>query len=326
MWGNWQGWTISAVMLLFSGVLFWAMALPPHESAPAGLIPLAYKPVALPVPADVVRPPGTKDCDASALYRDAITLYLQDPKPYETPAKFPVSKLPAIAKVVEATDCARMDLFQTNPKQVINYDNQKPWIDALMAVGTATNTIGLLEKSQGHDDEAMKYFDATFSLGRRMFDERMAWPEINKGLSLMTMATKEMTEIADKRKDGARVDVLQHFTQEGDNYHTKLQEDVAVRIGNPVESYGAKYSGDIYSIAKNPAVDRVWRVEAILHIGHYQWNVDSDHKGDQVWAKQELQALEKSIDPKNQDVAIKTAVKAAENLTLEQQRMTGGGS
>ena len=324
MWGNLSGWLISVVMLAAAGVLLWAMALPPRESPPAGLIPLAYKPVALPISPDTVLPKGTKDCDAATLYRDAITMYQDNPKPYEEAARVDLSKVPAVEKIVDAAECGRMDLFVTNPKQIINYDNQKPWIDALMGLGEATSNAALRLKAQGKKDEAKKFYNAAFALGRNMFEERLAWAEINKGLSLMTMAGEGLAKLADESGDGARVDVLQKFNEETQAYHSKLQEDVASPLGNPVESYGAKYAGDIYSVAKNPAVDRVWRVEAILHIGHYRWNVADGHKGDQTWAPKELQAMDKSIDPKNQDVGIKTAVQAAQNLTLEQQRFTGG--
>lgn len=325
MWGNLWGWLISAAMLTGTAGALYMMARPPQESSPAGLVPLAFKPVSLPVSADTVRPHPTKDCDAGDLYQEAITTYLADPTAYDAAARVDVSKVPAVAFVVQAADCGQMHLFEKNPKQAINYDGKKPWIDALMALGQATTNAGLHMKAAGKKDEARRYYEAAFELGRKMFEERVAWPEMNIGLSIMTMATDAMARMADEDHDAARVDLMQAFQEPVQHYHEDIRDKVAVPLGNPVESYASKYAGDVFAVAKNPAVDRVWRVEAILHIGHYRWNVADDRKGDQIWAMQELQKLDKSIDPKSQDVAIKTAVQAAENLTLEQQRFTGSG-
>jgi hypothetical protein len=327
MWGNLPGWIVSALMLAGAGIMLYAMSLPPQESAPAGLVPLAFKPVVLPVSADTVAPAGLKDCDAGDLYHQAIDEFLRNRKLYENghAAQVDASQLPALPLMLQAADCAHMHLFELNPKQAINYDNKKPWIEALMALGQATDDAGLRYK-EDNPKEAEKYYRAAFNLGRKMFEERLTWDELNRGLSIMTMSSEAMTKLADNAKYGKRVDELQHFSVQVQQYHTDLQEKVASPIGNPVESYGSKYAGDIFSVAKNPAVDHVWRVEAILHLGHYRWNVADDRKGDQLWASKELDKLDKSIDPKNQDIGTKTAVQAAKALTEEQQRMTGGGS
>jgi len=319
MWGNLQGWLISALMLLAAVGMLVVIALPEQESSPSGLVPLAFKPIALPVSSDTVLPVGTSACDAGDLYREAIDLYLQDPKVYEDAARVDPAKLPAVAKVKQAVDCAGMRLFDKDPKQFINYNAKNAWIDALMALGQATNDVGL-QFRESEPKKAKEYYDAAFVLGRNLFQERATWEELNKGLSIMTMSTSAMTWLSDKAADSARVDVLQKFTDQVQAYHGDLQEKVASPLGNPVESYASKYAGDIFAAAKSPSVERCWRTTAILHLGHYRWNVAEDRKGDQKWAPKELKILEANSDP-----AIHTAADAAMNLTVEEQRMTGSG-
>lgn len=323
MFGNLQGWIISAVMLLATAGALVVLAQPPKESAWQNRVPLASQPIALPVPADAVQPPPAGDCDAAEAYQKAIELYLQDPKLYQEAARTDVAKLPAVDLILQGANCSHMHLFDRNPQQAISY-GQTPWIDAVMGLGQATNDAALRLRND-HPDEALKYYQAAFEFGRKLFEERVAWGEASKGLSIMTMSAESMTRLADQKHDGPRVDQLQKFAQAVNQYHTDLQDKVASPLGNPVESYAAQYSGDVFAVAKNTNVERPWRVEAILHLGHYRWNVADGNKGDQIWAPKELDALDKSFDPKNQDIAIKTAVHEAQNLTLEQQRMTGGG-
>jgi len=319
MWGNLQGWLISAVMFLAAVGMLVVIAMPEQESSPAGLVPLAYKPIALPVSADTVRPTGTNGCDAGDAYREAIELYLQNPSVYADAARVQVLRLPAVTKIKEAADCAGMRLFEKDPRKFINYDSKKAWIDALMALGQATNDVGL-QFRDSDPKTAKEYYEAGFVLGRNLFQERATWDELNKGLSIMTMSSGALTKLSDMAGDSARVDVLQKFDDQVQAYHSDIQEKVAAPLGNPVESYSSKYAGDIFAVAKSPAVERCWRVTAILHMGHYRWNVADDRKGDQKWAPKELKLLENSSDP-----AIHIAAEVATNLTLDEQHMTGSG-
>ena len=170
MWGNLQGWLISAVMLLAAVGMLVFIAMPEGESSPAGLVPLAYKPIALPVSADTVRPTGTNGCDAGDSYREAIELYLQSPAVYSDAARVQVLRLPAVSKIKEAVDCAGMHLFDKDPKQFINYNPRNAWIDALMALGQATNDVGL-QFRDSDPKTAKEYYEAAFMLGRNLFQE-----------------------------------------------------------------------------------------------------------------------------------------------------------
>lgn len=320
MWGNAQGWGISAVMVLATAAMLYYLSLPPEVSKPAGLIPLAYKPVELPVKADTVAGPGAKDCDAGPLYRQAVEAYLKDPKPYQDAIHSDPAALVGVRLVLQARDCGRMLLFGQSPKEVINYDNEHPPLDALMALGQATDVVGLGLKLDKKPQEAQKHFEAAFVLGHHLFEERVCWREMVDGLSLMTEAAQSLAKLSDDAGDASRVRELRRFSDATLQYEQKLQEEVASPLANPVEqTYGGKYAGDVLDVASNPNVDRVWRVEAILHVGRYRLNVADGHRGDQLAAEGRLRQLEQQTGP---NIVLQTAINAAEHLTSEQQSMT----
>jgi hypothetical protein len=322
MFGNVQGWAISAVMLLATTGALIYMGQPPKESVSHNAVPLAFKPIALPIPADSIQSPPTEDCDAADPYAKAISLYLDNPAIYQRAAQVDAAQVPAVALILEGANCSHMHLFDRNPTQAISY-GKKPWIDAVAGLGEATTNAALRLKAQHHPEDAQKYYAAAFELGRKLFEERVSWAEANQGLTIMYTASGELAKLANQSHDTARVDACQHFADQTHAYRDTLQEKVASPLGNPAESYSAPFAGDVFAAAKDVSADRIWRVEAIMHLGHYRFDVAPQNKGDMIWASRELDALGNSIKIENQDVAIKTAIRAAQNLTAEQHHMTG---
>jgi len=326
MWGNVQGWVISGVMLLATAGVLYVMSMPAQESQALGLVKGAYQPIALPADPSIVNVlPGSDDCNAGELYRQAIEVYENDPKPYESGATSQSPSLPAVKLILQAADCSRMHLFDVNVRRLINYDDRKPWIEALSAVGQAVTNAGL-ELRDDRPADAARYYRAAFLLGERLYNERVAWPELNQGLSVMAAAAEGLGGLAKKAGDAARAEQLAKFARQTDDYRNQLQLEIASPLGNPIESYSSKFAGDVFAVARNPDAPPVWRVEAILHLGRYRWNVRPERSADQEWARKELKAMESSPDPRNNEPAIRTAIQAAENLTLEQQQKTGSGS
>ncbi|HXE53848.1 MAG TPA: hypothetical protein VN541_12575 [Tepidisphaeraceae bacterium] len=322
MWGNAQGWAISAVMVLATVAWMFKVSVPQGESQPQGLIPGAYQAIALPMDPKLIMPPGNKECDAGQLYRQALIQFQANPRPYNDPIHASAFDLPAVQLMVDATDCGRAEIFGAHLQQLINYNNEQPEIDAFIKMADAASIVGMGHAVDNNPDQAMPYFRAVFALGRRLFNERITWREMSAGLSIMSEATVGMAKLADQKHDAARADQLRRFQRETDAYRTKLQQTVASPLSNPVESYDSKYAGDVFAIAKDSDAAQVWRVQAILHLGRYRWNVADDHRADQEWAVRELAMLKGSLDARNSDPAIVTAINAAQSLTLEQQRLT----
>lgn len=325
MWGNVQGWVISGIMLLATGAMLYVLAMPAQESQALGLVKGAYQPIALPTdPSTLSIPSGTDDCNAGELYRQAIELYLQNPKPYEAGATPQSPGLPGVKLILQAAGCSRMHLFDVNVRQVVNYDDHKPWVDAISSLGQAVTNAGL-ELRDDDPPSAMKYYHAALLLGERLYEERVAWPELNQGLSIMSAAAEGLAGLARKAGDTSRAKELDGFARQISDYQNQLQLEIASPLGNPVESYSSKFAGDIFAVARNPNAPPVWRIEAILHLGRYRWNVRPERAADQHWAPRELKTLETSPDPRNNEPAVRTAIQAALNLTLEQQQKTGSG-
>ena len=321
MWGNWLGWGISAVLLAVAGGGFYNLAVPPPESPPAHLIPEdLMRNLSLPEGTDKIMPPGKREGDGGSLYLQAMLLYQGNPAPYNDPIHAAPKDLPSIDFLRQAADFRRMNLFEARPEKVINYNNELPELEALIKIADAANTMGLGAKLDGKYDNAKQLFSAVFALGRHLFDERVSWREMSAGIIMMSNASRNLAEVADDEKEGARAAVLRHLREELDKYRSELQDKIGSPLTNPVESYAGKYSGDIFAIARDTSVERVWRVQAILHLGRYKWNVADGHRGDQVWGHRVLKSLKTSIDPANGDNVIQTAIDAAMNLTLDQQR------
>jgi hypothetical protein len=322
MWGNWQGWVISALMVLVTGGVFYRLANPEPESSPQGLLPDAYQPIVLAKAEDVDRliPKPTRSTDAGMLYRQAVIRFQANPKAFDDPIHANPADLTAIDLLLEAADASPMTLFESRPQELVTYNNGEPELEALRKIANAANTIGLGLILDGKLDEAKKYFLAAFALGRHLFDERISWGEMNLGLMIVGDAAHNLGKLADENHQGGLGDSYRKLQDDIEKYRLKLEEKVASPLTNPVESYASKYAGDIFAIAKDPSVQRVWRVAAILHLGRYRWNVADDRKGDQVWAVRELRMLDNSLDSRNRDPAILVAIQAALNLTVEQQR------
>lgn len=322
MWGNLQGWLISMVLLIGSGAMFYHLATPPVESQPTNLIPLAHEEIQLPMEAKLVVPPPTNSRDAGSSYRQAVIRYQSNPKPYLDPIHAKLEELSALPLLLDGRDCGRMNLYEAKPEELVNYDLEHPSLNALANIANAANTVGLGLMLDEKYDAAKPYFEAAFAAGRHLFNERVTWQEMSVGLRMMSDGAQNLAKLADRTQQGAKADVLRKFQDGVDKYHATLQESVASPLSNPVEGYGSKYAGDVFAVAKDPNAERVWRVLAIMHLGRYRWNVADDRKGDQFWADRELSLLANSLDSKNADHTIVTAIRSAQGLTVEQQRIS----
>ena len=328
MWGNKSGWLISVAIAAAMGFILYVVARPPAPTPPTGaaVVSVAQKPITLPVSPASVLAPGTEDCDAGALYRQAIQKYLNDPHPYERfnnrggATKVKREEMPAIEDVVKATNCGKkFALFASKPGELVNYDNDEPSLFAIADVGDIACTVGLLCKHDGKLDEAKKLWEAAFQLGERLYGERVSWKELEKGHALMQTAAKNLMDLAQDQGDRERRDTVENFMHAEGQYQIKLTDAYKI-IGSPIEEYAGPYAGDIFAIAGNPQADRMWRVEAYKHIGHYKYN--SKTKGDQLAAKKTLATV--ALDPPS-DLAVKAAALAAHDLTIEKHNMVGGG-
>jgi hypothetical protein len=328
MWGNKQGWFISVIIAGVMGWLIWSLGRPEGISKPSGEFVLTNA-IRLPVsPQEAMPGVMTDPSDAGDLYWQAIEAYRADPKPYDTFAVAnarQATKLAALDPVLRATSADKASIFIKKPDTLINYEFPRPELDALVAVGQLCNSLGhYYVKSEKNADpvQATKYLNAGFSLGAKLYAERLTHGELMAGFNLMQGAADSLRELARRQGDKAREDQLKRFSDAASNYYKGDVHKLYDKVNSTGREDIGRYAGDVFELARNNP-DRMWQVEAILKIGRYRFN--ATRMADQVGAERMLgdnpaqfgyRDFEQSDDP-----AVRTAGRAARELSEEQYRM-----
>jgi hypothetical protein len=318
MWGNKQGWVISACIVLVMSWILWQIAGVEEVSGPSGAFPKLLAPIALPVDPATVVAKGEEPCDAGEKYRAALELYLQDPKHYDEKVfghpREALNAVPeAVRHILDARGCGRMNLFASKPGEVVTYDNT-PATAALQRLGQIVQQMGMILKNDAKPDEARQCFEAGFALGRHLYAERLAWEEFNVGVNLMHDAATQLSKMELAANNSRRAQELKEFAEKANAYkleQVKLQRVLSSIAANDI----ARHAGDYFALARR-SPETMWRTEAALSLGRLRFN--SARVGDQRGATRELKLLQ--ADP---NAAVRTAATAASELTIERYRMLG---
>jgi hypothetical protein len=321
MFGNLQGWIISLILTIAMSIsLAWsarplAITPPTHTAT----VSVALSPVVLSSAAgELLTTPD--DCDAGDAYRRAITEYQKDQKSYDDFRQH-VSlqnlwSVPAIGAIANAAHCSRAKIFQAEPMELINFEVDHPSIEACKTLGNSTIAVGLLYKASKDFDQSRRFLDGAFSLGHKLFLERLTFEEMGAGVGLMQGAARAIESLAKEKGDAGLADTAGRFLKDTDAAVTRWIDCYKI-VGGVDENFVGAYTGDIFQIARSDAADPMWRVEAIKHLGHYQYNAISQM--DEKQARRVLQKM--AADPKL-DSRIHAAAVAASNLSVEQHRAT----
>jgi hypothetical protein len=313
MWGNVLGWCISLLMVASSvcGIVWLdRSARMVSNRTEFSRDPNNAAAIVLPIsPSTLVD--MSDPADAAPIYRGAIDDYAQTWLMYDQFARdgrlSDVDSLPAVESLTAATHNASAKLFAPNPSEIINFRNEKSALDALRTLGTCAIRLGqLIEKDQ--PQKAIQLYEAAFSLGAKLYQERLTYAEFDIGLTLMA---KSATLIS--LSDPSRADAARRFNDARQNY-VKDQILPTLRIISSIDqNVLEQHAGDVFYFAHS-AGDRMWRVEAILKLGRYRFN--AGRVGDQRSAVNVLQQLRDDPDP-----VIRAAARASLDLTEQQYRM-----
>jgi hypothetical protein len=335
MFGNRLGWGISAALAVIIGLGLWLIVSANAISRPSqGMVaqkvslnllshPEMLDPIQLPFNPQAILPSMTEAKDAALLYRNAIDECKSDVYTYRDmyqagkggkPKSDNYKDLPAIAFIVDARNCTTMNLFAARPEEVIDYGKEggAP-IDLLYYVGKAASKIALRLPADRRD-EALALAEAVFSLGVKMCNERLRWQEFTYGAELLREGAYMINKLDSARPAAGAVDagmkqLLESRCNPLAHVITSVDQDVIGRT-----------AGDIFYIAKN-SKERLWRVEAILKLGRYKFNVGTEGRGaDQraaIFAVKRM-AADAKLDP-----VLRAAAKAADELTLPRYNMIG---
>jgi hypothetical protein len=336
MFGNKLGWGIAAVLavviLAMSASLQKLNAISPPSrgvvvrTANVALNlpehPELLEPIQLPFDPKAVFPGMSQPQDAGPFYRQAIDAYQANRPKYDelfdkgnNPRTTNLKELPAIDLLVQARTCERMSLYAGAPERIVTYNYSPAGINALYELGKSASKMSLiLSKDAARKGDAQALAEACFSLGVKLCQERLRWSQFDAGQNLLREGAILMAKLDPSRGAAAEVDkAMMNLMKE------RLLPLWRVISSADQEVIG-RTGGDVFYVAKN-AKERMWRIEAILKMGWYKFNVgDPGHGPNQRWAQ--IIARRMAEDP-GIDPAVRVAAEAARDLTADgYQRIT----
>jgi hypothetical protein len=311
MFGNLQGWLISAVLaVLVLLPVSWLVRIS-QMSPPSGIgrDPANLMALSLPVDPDEAVPIFTSDDDARTLYTQVISAWSDDAERaaqrYEREGQGPLP--PPLQWLVDARHCRRMTLFAADLPAVVNYDSDHPKLEAIFSAGRWTYRAGVALISRHDEPAATECLQAAFALGRRLFEERIVFDECQKGMALMANSAAALAS------DSPQWDKLARFRRGLDFCTNQRLIPIWQVISSINQDVIARTAGDVAVFAER-SQERMWRVEAALKLGRYRF--DAGTAGDQLGAARVLRRLLADPDP-----AVAAAARAGLNLDIQTYRM-----
>lgn len=319
MFGNIQGWLISAVLAVaYVFALFQLTEINrPTKPTSFGYDAKNLASLDLPVsPGTVVKmdQPG----DAAGLYLRAMSAVSSNKAQYDRFAtrgmEDEVADLGGLDNLIEATRLSSMRLFATRPAEIISYQAMPPRLETLDLIGKCCVRAGVVTKPVDAK-RARAYYEAAFSLGAKLYAERITFSEAMSGLGLMGDASAGMAGLP---KDVVTPDeqaAIRTFNTERADFFNKRMKPMWTVIGSIDQKYIERYAGDIFHFATTNK-ERMWRVESILKTGRYKFSAGkiADQKGVDVL----LEQIARDPDP-----VIKAAVQKASDITLDEFKQIG---
>ena len=317
MWGNKQGWIISACIFAATVVLYAVLLLGPSISSPTELTTKAGALDAIALPA-VPMPSAVEGAgDPAALYQQAIDAYNADAdsfdKYYASAGKLNTDGFkaiqPALDLLVQAAGSGKAPIFAKKPDAVVMYNPaQVSALKPAEMLGRDALRVGLQYNAAKNKEQSKKYLQAAYMLGYNMASERLVYHELRIGQDLMVSAAINLSTIdADHGADYKPVDAaFKDFMDSQQKF---------IDLCNPAnDATIATNAGDVFNLAEH-SQERMWRDEAIMMLGHFKYN--AAQPGDQRGA---VTVLNKIAAEPNLDPAVAAAVKAALALTIEDHR------
>ncbi|CAN5363815.1 hypothetical protein BH10PLA1_BH10PLA1_12480 [soil metagenome] len=315
MWGNRQGWIISAVITVITVVLYTILLLGPSVSAPTDLTTRAGAMDAITLPGNPQSLlTGGGSADTAELYRQAISNYRSTPDAFDSYYKTgklnsPAYKavIPTIDLLVQASQSSNPTVFSKRPDAIVRYNpDQFLAMAPLDQLGHVALRIGLQYNAAKKPDLAKKYWQAAYALGCAMVNERLTFRELQIGQDLLATSSINLGG-----SDVSNAAAFRGINASSPEFMKKLMTYMA--LFNPSDQRViSNNAGDVFNLAQN-SKERMWRDEAIMMLGHYRYN--AVNPGDQVGARK---ALEKLAGDSTLDPAVAAAVKVAQELTPEQ--------
>ncbi len=332
MFGNKTGWIISAIIVILEGLGMYALYTVSQPSDPTALGRQAAKYV-MELEDSPRSLAGSFMTDSSQpgsgeMYLKAIQDFRSHPKDYKEfyerkdflskstqkldPASIPAppAELAGIKLLKDATKFQNGRLFSGDASkygEIINYQTNKQSLEDLGQVVNCTWHMGKWHKAKGEDAEAKACFQAIFSLGVKVYDERLLLEECDKGLGFINMGAGELASL-----DPSQKQALTSYSESEHAFYDKRVKPIQ-KVTHTVNAN----AGDLIEFAKHGG-DRMWRIEGLLALGRVKFT--ADRVGDQKSAIRVLKAISNDV---TEEPTIHFAAKLAADLTVEEFRVQG---
>ena len=295
MWGNRLGWIISALIVAaYVAGFAWLVRGINEASAATAFVTEgpAISPIMLQVTPEMALPVMSESRDAGPLYQQAIADYRANQQKYDrfleaapgTAAGLPPSEMKAINLLIQATPMTQLTLFSHNPESIVHY-GETPDLTALHNLGNVAPRLGLLRQNGDASDKkrAQQYYEAAFSLGAKLYEDRLTYAELMVGLRLLGDSGVQLAKLARNAKDNSRADTLEKFnTGRLQAFQTTIAP--MARVLNSIDSnIIAQHAGDVMYLAEH-APERLWRIEAVFALGRMRFFVGENGRAPAISA------------------------------------------
>ncbi len=160
------------------------------------------------------------------------------------------------------------------------------------------------------------YYAAVYSLGLKLFQERVVYQEFTTGEELMGIGVGGLRGLAQRQKLNSIVDSLTELETSRLGQYESIIAPVWQILGSIDPQVVAPHAGDVFQLVRDRGVDDLWRVEAALELGRMRY--DADRRADQLFAEHLLREL---ADDPTEQATVRAAAVAGRDLTIEQYRM-----
>jgi hypothetical protein len=252
--------------------------------------------------------------EVGGIYQQAISLYEQNREVldrYDRIVKLESAEMEPWGRIMEllgeAARSERRGVFEGAMGLVINYDVERPGLEAARTMGRAAIRFALLANVEGRKDVARRYAEAAFALGAKLYEERLTYAEFDVAQDLLGSAAPTLAKLATEAGEGEYGESMADFNRKRIEYwKTRIQP-----VQQAVQVMEAN-AGDLLALAEKGG-DAMWRVEAVLALGRCKYA--AERGADQRAATRMLEKVSGNGEPR-----VRLAAEAARDLTIVQYR------
>jgi hypothetical protein len=210
-----------------------------------------------------------------------------------------------------------MNLFAARPTEIINYQLNKPSLEALETLGKCASTASRCSTSaHATPTAAIKYYRAGFVLGLHLCNERISYGELALGCNCSARPRRCWPKLLDETGKPVEAAAYRDFDARRLAFAKSIEPTLRIVQAVDAKTVGA-HTGDLFELAKR-SKERMWRVEALLALGRVRYFAGAGGTAANQRAAMELL---REVAENDEDYVVRTAAGAARNLTVEEFRM-----